>query len=351
MSGAVSGAVRSFAAIAAGLFFAGLGAAPSPAQTAPNCTGPLRKVNVGVAVAPPNVVHTAPYVAKALGLFAKRCIDANIIQFDGGAAGTSVTAVGQGSAISNLPDAAIAQGLRARQIWGLAPRPPQAYTVSADIKTPAELKGKRLSAAGGIGGLNWLIGRAALRSGGLTVDDAQFISQGTAGRLPGFIAGQIDAVALHPEDLYIVQQKKPGAHVLTMVSELWPLYSFNAYGAAESLIAKDHDLLRDTIAAMIEANRTVYTDKPKVIPAIVEATQKPADAVAFAIDVITKGCMLSVNSGFVRERTEWTHQNNIDIGDIPADKKLTFDQIADYKLAEEAVASLGGPVTINGCKD
>src|SRR5262249_47092566 len=106
-SGAVvSGAGRSFAAIMAGVLFAGLGAATSAAQTAPNCTGPLRKVNVGVAVAPPNVVHTAPYVAKALGFFAKRCIDANIIQFDGGAAGTSVTAVGQGSAISNLPDAA-----------------------------------------------------------------------------------------------------------------------------------------------------------------------------------------------------------------------------------------------------
>ena len=39
------------------------------------------------------------------------------------------------------------------------------------------------------------------------------------------------------------------------------------------------------------------------------------------------------------------------IGDIPPDKKLTYDQIADYKLADEAVASLGGPVTINGCKD
>ena len=130
----------------------------------------MRKINIGVAVAPPNVVHTAPYVAKALGFFAKRCIDANIIQFDGGAAGTSVTAVGQGSAISNLPDTAIAQGLKARQIWGLAPRPPQAYVVSADIKTPADLKGKRLSAAGGIGGFNWLVGRAALREGGLTVE-------------------------------------------------------------------------------------------------------------------------------------------------------------------------------------
>ncbi|MBV9461772.1 MAG: ABC transporter substrate-binding protein [Bradyrhizobium sp.] len=330
------------------LALAGLLAIPACAQP---CNGPMRKINVGVAVAPPNVVHTAPYVAKALGFFAKRCIDANIIQFDGGAAGTSVTAVGQGTAISNLPDTAIAQGLKARQIWGLAPRPPQAYVVSADIKSPADLKGKRLSAAGGIGGFNWLVGRAALREGGLTVNDAQFISQGTAGRLPGFVAGQIDAVALHPEDLHIVQQKKPGAHVLAMVSDLWPKFSFNAYGAAEAMIARDHDLLRDTVAAMIEANRTMYRDKEKVIPIIIEATQKPREAVEFALDVLTKNCVLSVNSGFVRERTEWTHQNNIDIGDIPPEKKLTFDQIADHQLAEEAVASLGGPVTIDTCKD
>jgi NitT/TauT family transport system substrate-binding protein len=333
---------------AAALILAGICAMSAQAQT---CSGPMRKINVGVAVAPPNVVHTAPYVAKALGFFAKRCIDANIIQFDGGAAGTSVTAVGQGSAISNLPDTAIAQGLKARQIWGLAPRPPQAYVVSADIKTPTDLKGKRLSAAGGIGGFNWLVGRAALREGGLTVNDAQFISQGTAGRLPGFVAGQIDAVSLHPEDLHIVLAKKPGAHVLAMVSDLWPKYSFNAYGAAESMIARDHDLLRDTVAAMIEANRAMYRDKDKVIPIIAEATQKPRDAVEFALDVLTKNCVLSVNSGFVRERTEWTHQNNIDIGDIAPEKKLTFDQIADHQLADEAVASLGGPVTINACKD
>src|ERR1700760_1681060 len=115
---------------AAAFILAGLSAASAQAQT---CSGPMRKINVGVAVAPPNVVHTAPYVAKALGFFAKRCIDANIIQFDGGAARTSVTAVGQGSAIANLPDAAIAQGLKAHQIWGLSPRPPQAYVVGPNI--------------------------------------------------------------------------------------------------------------------------------------------------------------------------------------------------------------------------
>src|SRR6266487_3768906 len=106
----------------------GLSAALLSPASAQNCPV-LRKINIGVAVAPPNVVHTAPYVAKALGLFAKHCVDANIIQFDGGAAGTSVTAVAQGTAISNLPDVAIARGLKGKQIWGLAPRPPQAYVV------------------------------------------------------------------------------------------------------------------------------------------------------------------------------------------------------------------------------
>src|SRR5215470_3953487 len=46
------------------------------------CPGPMRKINVGVSVSPPNVVHTTIYVAKELGLFAKHCIDANVIQFD-----------------------------------------------------------------------------------------------------------------------------------------------------------------------------------------------------------------------------------------------------------------------------
>ena len=330
--------------VAAVLATAGGAAAQQP------CPAP-RKVNVGVAVAPPNVVHTAPYVAKALGYFAKHCVDANIIQFDGGAAGTAVTAVGQGTAISNLPDSAIAQGLKARQVWGLAPRSPHAYVVPGDVKTVADLKGRRLSAAGGVGGLNWLLGREVLRSAGLKVEDAQFISQGTAGRLPGFVAGQIEGVALHPEDVYLVQKQKPGAHVLVMIADLMPKYAFNHYGAADAMIAKDRDLVRDTIAAMIEANRAIYRNKDKVIPIIVEATQKPKDAVEYAVDVLTKNCILSVNEGFLRDRIEWTHQNNIDNGDIPPEKKLTFDQIADLKLASDAVEAAGGHTSIGGCKD
>jgi NitT/TauT family transport system substrate-binding protein len=236
----------------------------------------MRKVNIGVSVAPPNVVHTSPYVAKELGFFAKRCIEPNIIQFEGGQSATSNAAAVQGSAIVSVSDVAVGRGLKVQQFWGLAPRMPQAYMVSPDVKTAADLKGKKLSATGGgVGSFNWRMGREVLKTAGLTVDDAQFIASATAGRLPGLVTGQIDGVALHPEDVFLAKKQKPTLNLLVQLVELMPNYMFNAYGASLDWIARDRALLRDTAGAMIEANRTMYKDKAKVVPIIEKATDKP----------------------------------------------------------------------------
>jgi NitT/TauT family transport system substrate-binding protein len=323
------------------------------AQNAPNCPNGMRKLDIGISVSPPNVVHTTPYVAKALGYFQKRCIDANIVEFNGGTVGTIVAAIQQGTTIANLTDISIARGLRAKQIWQLAPRPPQAYIVGPDIKSAKDLKGHRLSAAGGgVGSFNWLMGREVLKSAKLGVDDVQFIAQDTAGRLPGFIAGQVDGVVLHPEDTYLALQQKPGAHVLVQLSNLLPEYAFNAFGASEDLIEKDPGLLRDTVAAMIEADRTIYRDKAKVIPIMVDATHKSREAVEYAYDSLTKNCIFAVNSGFTPARTIWTYNHDLADGDLDASaKKLNYNDIVDTQIAADAIKSLGGPVTVNGCKD
>ena len=200
----------------------------------------MRKIKIGVSVTPPNVVHTTPFVAKALGLFAKHCIDAEILQFEGGGSPAARAAIAQGTAIANLSDIAIGHGMKAQQFWGFAPRLPQVYAVSPDIKTAADLKGRKLSASGGgVGGFQWRMGREVLQTAGLKVEDAQFISQGTAGRLPGLVTGQIDGVALHPEDMYLAMQKKPGVHALVDLSELMPKFVFNVYGASSDWIARD----------------------------------------------------------------------------------------------------------------
>jgi NitT/TauT family transport system substrate-binding protein len=327
------------------------GASDALAQNAPNCTT-MRKINIGVSVAPPNVVHTSPYIAKELGFFAKRCIDANIVQFEGGQSAASNAAAVQGSAIVAVSDVAIGNGMKVQQFWGLAPRMPQAYVTAPDVKTAADLKGKRLSATGGgVGGFNWRMGREVLKSAGLTVDDAHFLSSATAGRLPGLIANQIDGVALHPEDVFLAKKQKPTLNLLVQLVDLMPNYQFNSYGASTEWIARDRALLRDTAAAMIEANRTAYRDKAKVLPIIAKATEKPAEAVDYAIDVLTKNCVWSVNTGFDTTRTQWTIDNSVAVGDVPQDKKPTVDQVANMKLANEAVEAAGGPVTIGNCKN
>ena len=208
-----------------------------PASDASAACTTMRKINIGVSVAPPNVVHTSPYVAKELGYFEKHCIDATIIQFEGGSSPAAKAAAAQGTALVSVTPIAIGHGVKVQQIWGMAPRLPQAYVVSADIKTAKDLKGKKLSAVGGgVGGFNWLMGRQVLETAGLTVDDVQFIAGGTAGALPGLVSGQIDGVALHPEDVYLAQKKNPEVHVLVQLSDLLPNYFFNAYGASTEWI-------------------------------------------------------------------------------------------------------------------
>jgi NitT/TauT family transport system substrate-binding protein len=327
-------------------------AAQPPGGQAETSCPQMRQIKVGVAVSPPNVVHTPPFVARDLGLFARRCLDVEIIEFEGGLSAANLTAVSQGQVIAAMGTVPIAAGLKAHQFWGSAARLPQVYAVPAEVKTAADLKGKRLSSAGGgVGSFNWLMAREVLKTAGLTVDDVQFVTQGTAGRLPGLVSGQLDGVALHPEDLYLAQQQRPGVHALVELDKLLPLYHFNVWGAADELIRRDRELVRQLGAALIEANRTIYRERDRVLPIMVAATQKEPAAVAFAHDFLTRNCVWSVNTGLARERTEWMIQNAIENGDIKPEQRPTYDQVVDETLANEALALAGGPTTINGCSD
>ena len=344
----VQGSNRGLALLAGGIVAVSIGLSATQADAA--CES-MRKINIGVSVSPPNVVHTTPYVAKELGLFAKHCIDANIIQFDGGGSPASKAAAAQGTALVSVQPIAIGHDVKVRQIWTLAPRMPQAYVVDKDVKTAKDLKGKRLSASGGgVGSFNWIMGREVLKSGGLKPEDANFIAAATAARLPGLVAGQVDGVALHPEDVYLAKQKNEGLHVLVQLADLMPQYVFNAYGAAISWIEKDRPLMVDAVAAMIEANRAIYRDKDKVVPIIVKATGKPKEAVEYAWEIETKNCVWSVNDGFSKERTQWSIDNDVANGFIAADKKPSVDRVFDEKLSADALSKVGGRVTIGNCK-
>ena len=130
-----------------------------------------------------------------------------------------------------------------------------------------------------------------------------------------------------------------------------PLYMFNAYGASTEWIARDRALLRDTVAAMIEANRTIYREKDKVVPIIDGGDPEAEGGGRVRLGEQTKNCVWSVNTGFDPKRTQWSIDNSVANGDIEAAKKPTVEQVANIKLAEEAVELAGGRVTIGKCTE
>lgn len=327
--------------------------AQAEAQTPPaSCKGKMRSVSVGVSTVPPAVIHTVPYVARDLGIFAKHCLDVKIVEIEGGRSPTMMAALSRGEMVGQMTEVAIGNGMKAKQIWQMAPRIGHAYTVSGNIKTPADLKGKRLNAAGaggGVGGFNWRMGRAVLAMAGLKVEDAQFVPSTLAGRLPGLVAGQTDGVALQPEEVVLAMKRKPSLHVLVKLRDALPNLTFNTVGAMDSMIAEKHDVLVDLVASLIEASRTIYREKDKVIPIMVKATHQPVDAVEYGWKYHTDNCSWAVNTGFRKDRTEWTINYEIENDDMPAAKKPKYEDVVAVKLADEALAKAGGPQNIHGC--
>jgi ABC-type nitrate/sulfonate/bicarbonate transport system substrate-binding protein len=187
---------------------AAFGSTDALAQNAPNCTT-MRKINIGVSVAPPNVVHTSPYVAKELGFFAKRCIDANIIQFEGGQSADL-----ERRARCRAPRSSASATSRSARHEGAADLGPRAAHAAGlhgapDVKTAKDLKGKRLSATGGVASVAstgaW--GREVLKTAGPHGRRRAVHRSADGGTAPGLVAGQIDGVALHPEDVFLARSR------------------------------------------------------------------------------------------------------------------------------------------------
>ena len=93
----------------AGAAFAQDGAPPMPADC-----NEVHKVQLSTSVIPPRTVHIPPYVARDLGLFAKRCIDVEIVQFDGGGSATAMTALQQGQVMGSLTHVPVGRGRAGR---------------------------------------------------------------------------------------------------------------------------------------------------------------------------------------------------------------------------------------------
>ncbi len=304
---------------------------------------PRKKLTLAMAVTPPNLVHIPPYLAKDLGYFKEEGLDVEIISFEGGVGSLRAVLADQvdlALTSGDPPIIARAKGAPVRLIYSAASRLEAVMTVQGDIKELKDLKGRKIGIQEPRGFAD-IFSRRALVKAGLKPTDVQFISTSTAGRVPALITGQVDTGVMHVEQATRAIKRKPSLHNLLHFWEAFPDALYNVFVTSEKKLKEDPEAMTAFIKAVIKANRFIYRNKEKTLDAAVEFTGYSRDELESAYDQLVKGRVWSVNDGLPAKMVQFNIDNQVKVGNIPPDKKPTYEQVVELGPATEALKALG----------
>jgi ABC-type nitrate/sulfonate/bicarbonate transport system substrate-binding protein len=240
--------------------------------------------------------------------------------------------------------AAVQQGAPVKAIGTYAPRLSVVMMGRPDIKTPADLKGKRVGIQD-VGGFNDVMSRLVLARSGVSTSDVQFINVATANRVQSMAGGQSDATVLHIDQYYNALNVDPNFNVLARLWEVVPDWWYSAFVVTDDVRTQKREALVRFMTAVIKAQRFLYTNPAEAKKAAADETKAKPDVIDKAYADLSKGGVWSVNDGMPRKQVEYTIDKEVEIGTIKADNKPTYDQLIDRSIVDEAINRNGGPWT------
>jgi len=305
-------------------------------------------LTVGMPTTPPNVVHMPVLVANDLGLFKKNGIEVKTVALAGGVKVFRAMLAGNldiAQAPGTVTSIAISKGSKVKGILGTLYKFEASMVVRGDIKTMADLKGKRI----GIqqpGGFADILSKIVLRRAKVSPKDVHFVSIATED-VPALVANQIDTAILHVEQEILAKEKVPSLHAIARMWELQPKQMYTYYAVKDETIQAKRAALQAFVKSVIEATRIMYQDKAKVMPIMVKHTGYPERIISDTYDFLVKSCIWDANTGLAPERVNFTANLMTKVGNIEKGKTPSYDQIVDKTFAANAIKELGvwkGPV-------
>jgi ABC-type nitrate/sulfonate/bicarbonate transport system substrate-binding protein len=306
------------------------------------------KITVGIPTSPPNIIHMPVIVAKELGLYKKAGLDVDIVSLGDGVKVYRALLAGN-IEFGLTPGAPTiigrSNGAAVKALSANLPKFEASMVVRADIKTMADLKGKRI----GIqepGGFADILSRSVLRSAKIDPKDVNFVTIASED-VPALVANQVDTAILHVEQEMFAKSKVPDLHAIARMWELQPKTLYTFLSATEKTIKEKPEIVQAMVTANIEATRAMYSDRAKIIPILVKQTGYPEKVLAESFDFLVKQCIWDANSGLSPERVNFTAQLMTKIGNIKEGKTPSYDDVVDTTFAKKAIAQLGewkGPV-------
>jgi NitT/TauT family transport system substrate-binding protein len=297
---------------------------------------------VGMPTTPPNVVHMPVLVANDLGLFKKYGVTVKTVALEDGVKVFRAMLAGNldiAQSPATVTSIAISKGSKVKAILGTLYKFEASMVVRGDIKTMADLKGRRI----GIqqpGGFADVLSKSVLRAAKIDPKDVNFVTIASED-VPALVANQVDTAILHVEQEMLAREKVPSLHAIARMWELQPKQMYTYYAVKDETIQSKHAALQGFVDAVIEATRILYSDKARVMPIIVKHTGYPEKIVSDTYDFMVKNCLWDANTGLSPERVNFTAELMTKVGNIDQGKTPTYEQTVDKTFAAKAIKSLG----------
>jgi len=327
---------------------AAAGTTPGPVATRPaaNATDKMQLV-FGGAVTPPSMVHLPPYVAKDMGFFDEVGLDVEIKSFEGGVGALRGGISGGLDIVATSSDpmfAAIQQGAPVKAIGTYAPKLSVVMMAAPDIKSPKDLKGKKLGIQE-VGGFNDVMSRLVLQGAGISPNDVQFVNVATANRVTSMVQGQTDATVLHIDQYYAALAANSNFNVLAKMWEIVPDWWYSAFVATDDVRTQKREAVVRFMTAVIKAQRFMYTNPVETKKIAVDETKRKPEEVDKAYDDLVRGGIWSVNDGMPQKLIDYTIGKEVEVGVVKPDNRPTYEQIVDKSIVDEAIKRNGGAWT------
>lgn len=237
--------------------------------------------------------------------------------------------VGPGAASASLG------GLPLRAVWVSSDKVSYSLLANPKFKTVQELKGKKIGVTGSLGATNHVSLVIALEKLGMSPKEFNILALPPTEMLRSLETGFIDAASLNPPTLFMAQ-KKGFANILD-IGSLVEMPGGGLTVLMKSINGKPDEVKR-VIRAMQSAKDAIRKSKERGIDLMMRILKMDRESAAATYEVFLK--TLSVDGVPGRAGIE-NLVKSIQAQGRFVDKKPTFNDIADERLAKEVAKELG----------
>lgn len=223
------------------------------------------KISMGLSSV--SALHTATWVAQERGLFRKHNIDAEIIVTgQGGTAGIAALLANDIQMVSSAGDLLAAAALRGGDtvmVAGVVNKGLQRILTVPDIKTPADLKGKRVGVTR-IGAVSHVVLLMMLQRWKMSPNDVQVIQVGTSpNMLVSLDKKGIEAAVLTIPSMFVAEDR--GYRVLLDMADTDIFYLHTMIGTTRNYIKNNRDKVSRFLKGYLEGLAFVKQNRKESI--------------------------------------------------------------------------------------